>query len=209
MLNEPLSLARLFVLGLLEEEDRHGYELVAIAERWAIHRWAGISIGSIYHALRKITKQGLAEVNKVEREGKRPERQVVRITEKGRSECMKMIAAGLMSLEYEGREVDMALAFAHRLPPEVRVAKLRDRLGPLRDRKNQLRTFADSYDQSFKSDEPSLSTYRDLRTTNPWIYAGIRHGLARLVIEETWTEQLIEEIGSWPARSPKIVSKKS
>jgi DNA-binding PadR family transcriptional regulator len=197
MLTEPFSVVRLFVLGLLIDSNRHGYEVVAVAERWAVHRWAGISIGSIYNALRQLTKAGFVEVAKVEKEGKRPERSVYKITASGQIECRRMIEHGLGSLEYESREVDMALAFAHLIPAEVRKAKLEDRLGPLVERKQQLQGFADSYEACLSESRPDLASFRELRIQQPWIFCGIKHGLARLTVEEAWTRDLILEVGSW------------
>jgi len=196
MLIEPISLVRLYVLGLLEKGDRHGYEIVATAERWAIHRWAGISIGSIYHTLRSLTKAGYASILKVEREGNRPERQVFSITDRGREECHRLIALGLGSLEYEGREVDMSLAFSHRISPALRRQMLENRLGPLEERLAQLRALHHAYTTCFES--PSLEHLRKLREESPWIHAGIRHGLARLEVERDWTMSLLSEIDSWP-----------
>ncbi len=197
MLTEPFSVVRLFVLGLLVDSNRHGYEVVAVAERWAVHRWAGISIGSIYNALRQLTKAGFVEVAKVEKEGKRPERSVYKITTSGQIECRRMIEHGLGSLEYESREVDMALAFAHLIPSEIRKVKLQDRLGPLVERKNQLQFLADAYESCLSEARPDLDSFRTLRIQQPWIYCGIKHGLSRLNVEEAWTRDLILEVGSW------------
>ena len=197
MLNEPFSVVRLFVLGLLVDSNRHGYEVVAVAERWAVHRWAGISIGSIYNALRQLTKAGFVEVAKIEKHGKRPERSVYKITTSGQIECRRMIEHGLGSLEYEGREVDMALAFAHLISPDVRVSKLKDRLGPLTERRQQLQVLADSYENCFLESRSDLETFRMLRIQQPWIFCGVKHGLARITVEEAWTRDLILEVGSW------------
>lgn len=204
MLPDPFSLVRLFVLGLLEQGDRYGYEIVATAERWAVHRWAGISIGSIYHTLRSLTKLGYASILKVEREGNRPERQVFSISDRGREECHRLIALGLGSLEYEGREVDMALAFAHRISPELRRQMLENRLGPLEERLAQLSDLDHAYETCFR--DPSLEHLRKLRQESPWIHAGIRHGLARLKVERDWTKSLLSEIDSWPYQ-PALIEK--
>ncbi len=196
-MTDGLSLSKLFVLGLLAQEERHGYELVTIAERWAIHRWAGISIGSIYSTLRRFCAEKEIEAIRTEQVSNRPSRMVYRLTKTGVETCRKMIEEGLGSLQFESRELDLALAFAHLVPPAIRVQRLRDRLDLLVERRQQLAWLEESYASSLNSQDPSLDEFRKLRTTDPWIYAGIRHGHARMKVEEAWTLELINEIDTW------------
>ena len=52
---------RLFVLGVLNEQDTHGYEIKEIARAWNLDKWADIGYGSIYHALGALEDEGLIQ----------------------------------------------------------------------------------------------------------------------------------------------------
>ena len=194
-----LSLSRLFVLGVLSNGPSHGYDLVTTAERWAVHRWAGLTIGAIYHTVKKLGAEGLVQQVKVERSQSRPERQIWQISEAGQKALLGYVRAGLSSLDFESREVDMALAFAHLISPDERQELLARRLAPIEERRKQLEYFNAGYANCLEDSE-ELAEFRRLRLNHPWIYAGIRHGLERIRIEEAWTRDLIQEIASWPTR---------
>ncbi len=198
MVTTDFSLVRLFILGLLDSRPRYGYEIVAVAERWAVHRWGGISIGSIYHSLGKLAKEGHVVQVKVEKPGNRPERQVWQITASGRALARGYVEYGLSSLNFEGREVDMALAFACLVSPEIRVDRLNQRLAPVAERLNQLREFHQGYETCESDDREEWVEYRRLKREHPWIAASVYHGLGRLEFEHAWTLKLINEIGAWP-----------
>ena len=42
---------RLYVLGVLNERDAHGYEMRNLAKEADLAQWTDIGYGSIYHAL--------------------------------------------------------------------------------------------------------------------------------------------------------------
>jgi DNA-binding PadR family transcriptional regulator len=195
---ESFTLARLFVLGVLTGGDHHGYEIIATAERWAVHRWSGISIGSIYNALKKLAKEGHVILQRVEAEGNRPDRQIWQISPTGRILARTYVEYGLSSLNYEGREIDMALAFAHLVPNEIRLARLQQRLGPMGERLHQLNYFHTSYETCEIDESDHLAEFRRLKRGYPWIAASVAHGLGRLQLEVAWTERLISEISTWP-----------
>ncbi len=190
-MNEVLTISKLFVLGVLAQDEKHGYDLVTTAERWAIHRWAGVSIGSIYSTIRRFEKEQIIQSVRTEQAENRPNRIIYRLSPMGQQIAINMIEEGLGSLQFESRELDMALAFAHLIRREIRKQKLRDRLPHIAERKAQLQWLSDEYAN------PSIEEFKALRQSNPWIYAGVRHGLARLKVEEAWTLELIEEIDDW------------
>lgn len=78
-----MTLVRLFVLGLLREGPRHGYDLHRWLEQSRADLWADILPGSIYHALRQMEREGLVVVEATERAGNRT-RAVYAITAAGR-----------------------------------------------------------------------------------------------------------------------------
>jgi DNA-binding PadR family transcriptional regulator len=55
-----MSAIRLLVLGAVRRRRRaHGYQVRTDLEAWGAHEWASAASGSIYHALKTMTKQGL------------------------------------------------------------------------------------------------------------------------------------------------------
>src|SRR5580765_4956904 len=55
----PAMNVRLLVLGLLQRQPMHGYELRRVAVESRMESWSGILPGSIYHALKKLEQEGL------------------------------------------------------------------------------------------------------------------------------------------------------
>jgi len=83
---QPLSdLLTLTILALLAEKPCHPYEMQRlIRERGK--EFAVAPTRSLYHAVDRLVRENLIEASETQREGKRPERTVYRITETGREE---------------------------------------------------------------------------------------------------------------------------
>jgi DNA-binding PadR family transcriptional regulator len=59
-----LSAVRLLVLGAVRRRTRaHGYQIRADLEAWGAHQWANAKSGSVYHALKAMTGEGLLVVH--------------------------------------------------------------------------------------------------------------------------------------------------
>jgi len=55
-----MSAVRLLVLGAVRRRARaHGYQVRADLESWGAHEWANAKSGSVYHALKAMTGEGL------------------------------------------------------------------------------------------------------------------------------------------------------
>jgi DNA-binding PadR family transcriptional regulator len=55
-----MSAVRLLVLGAVRRRGRaHGYQVRADLEAWGAHEWSSATSGSVYHALKAMTGQGL------------------------------------------------------------------------------------------------------------------------------------------------------
>src|SRR5450755_4331519 len=79
-----MNLTRLVALGLLAERgERHGHQLRRDVEVMKADQWAGAGIGSLNRELRLMAAEGLIEVVRTERIGRRPERTVYQITDEG------------------------------------------------------------------------------------------------------------------------------
>ncbi len=195
------SLARLFVLGSLFDHPLHGYDLVTKADLWGVSRWAGISIGTIYNSVNLLSKGGHIVAGPVEKMGNRPEKRTLSLTESGQDMALNLVRHGLSSLNFEGREVDMALAFAGLLEPDERSACLRKRMTPLNQRLAQLQHWDRCYAECLLSDSEDLKEFKYLKTNHPWIASSINHGLRRIELECHWTEELIAQVAAWPSLS--------
>ncbi|MEO6085962.1 MAG: PadR family transcriptional regulator [Umezawaea sp.] len=55
-----MSAVRLLVLGAVRRRARaHGYQVRTDLEAWGANEWAGVKSGSVYHALKAMTAEGL------------------------------------------------------------------------------------------------------------------------------------------------------
>jgi DNA-binding PadR family transcriptional regulator len=173
-------LVRLFILGIVYEHDTHGYEIKATAKLWGIERWAKIGLGSIYHAISKMTSEGLIEQLEAERVGTAPMRYMFRITDEGRRVFLEMLRETLRSPSYERRDIDLALAFAANLPPTERQALVQERLKGLEQERQRLQSTIDY-------------AARELGHA-AWIGISLKHAKTRLDAEIDWTRELVTQI---------------
>jgi Transcriptional regulator PadR-like family len=59
-----MSAVRLLMLGAVRRRGRaHGYQVRADLEAWGAHEWSSATSGSVYHALKAMTGQGLLVVH--------------------------------------------------------------------------------------------------------------------------------------------------
>src|SRR3954464_2287674 len=87
-----MSATRMMILGLVQwMQPVHGYDVRRELLSWSADKWANIQPGSIYHALRKLTEEGLLREVATEQVGARPARTTYEITEKGRSELQSQL----------------------------------------------------------------------------------------------------------------------
>jgi DNA-binding PadR family transcriptional regulator len=191
---------RLFVLGLVYQRDIHGYEIKEVAKVWGLDRWTNIGFGSIYHALGKLQEEQLIEERGMEQEGNRPTRYIYRITEAGRDACLSLLRQTTRTADTESRDIDMALAFIHLLPPEERVALLQERLERLTPRYEFLANAMAAYEAAQTTDDPRWDECRRILRDIPWVVAGTRHSLGRVRFEQEWMREVLETVAEWPSR---------
>lgn len=134
----------LAILGLLFEAPVHGYELrKQIAVRLGGLRV--VSYGSLYPALRRLTRAGLivedtgpAEASRSDAAWSRRGRRVYRITAEGKERFAELIAdSGPQAVDDDGFGVH--LAFFSRTPAEIRVRILEGRRRAVEERREGLR----------------------------------------------------------------------
>jgi DNA-binding PadR family transcriptional regulator len=187
---------RLFVLGLAIGGGIHGYEIKDTARRWGVERWAKLGIGSIYHALGKLQEEGLLVEEGVHQEGNRPPRTVYRLTQSGRAAFFALLRETCRTADPETREIDMALAFIHHLPPSERVSLLTERLHGLQPRFEALTASMTAFDADT---DPEV---RQLNRAVPWVSHGVRHSLGRVAFECDWLRTVIASVADWPSATP-------
>jgi DNA-binding PadR family transcriptional regulator len=106
-----VSSIRVFLLGALAERGpMHGHQLRLLAEKEHVHMWTDFRVGGIYGALNRLLAEDLVEPVRTEREGARPERRIVRITDAGRVALDHLRLETLTDFGLKPDPFDLALA---------------------------------------------------------------------------------------------------
>jgi len=128
-----MSTTRLMILGLVNwMEPVHGYDVRRELLSWNADKWAKVQPGSIYHALKKMTEEGLLEEVATEQVGARPERTTYRITARGRDSFENMLREQWWEINPAMDPFAAAFAFVPALPRKEAVAALRHRARMMR-----------------------------------------------------------------------------
>ncbi|KNZ41302.1 PadR family transcriptional regulator [Acetobacterium bakii] len=101
-------MTRVLVLGMLDVQPLSGYDIQQVLRLSDAERWGGVLIGSIYHALKKMEKEGLVAVDSIEQTGHR-QKAIYKITKKGQAhlqqlvgECLEASSVSYPSTLYSG-----------------------------------------------------------------------------------------------------------
>jgi DNA-binding PadR family transcriptional regulator len=135
-----MSMTRLLMLGLIRWlEPVHGYEVRRELISWDVESWANIAPGSIYHALRKLTEEGLLEEVGTEQVSGRPARTLYRSTRFGREEFERLLRKYWWDPQNPVDPFLAAVSFLPALPRREAVLALRNRASLLRGHVTQAR----------------------------------------------------------------------
>lgn len=174
---------KLFVLGLLVQKERHGYEIGATAKAWGIGDWAGFGLGSLYHALAALEKAGDIKARRTERTGRYPSRSVYAITRKGRDTVGRLLVEASQDARLED-PIDLVLGFLPLLPAgdrrpllELRITLLADATSELAEKARRLR------------DEGAT----------PWAVAALDRWVTMGQAQVRWLQGLLDDVGQWSA----------
>jgi len=86
------STTRLLVLGVVRIfQPVHGYDVRRELISWHVEEWAQIAPGSIYSALKTLTKEGMIETAGKNQVGGKPERTLYEITQRGEHEMSELL----------------------------------------------------------------------------------------------------------------------
>lgn len=124
-----MSAIRLLVLGAVRQRGRtHGYLVRNDLENWGAHEWSNAKPGSIYHALKQLTKQGLLLAHEIAPStAGGPPRTEYEITPRGTEEFLSLVREALVSHDQKMDVVSSGIGFIVHLPREEAVALLKKR----------------------------------------------------------------------------------
>ncbi|WP_172386087.1 PadR family transcriptional regulator [Streptomyces sp. MNP-20] len=132
-----MSAIRMLVLGAVRQHGRaHGYQVRNDLEYWGAHEWSNAKPGSIYHALRQLTKQGLLhEHETAPSTAGGPPRTEYEITEKGTEEFLALLREALTAVAHDQKSdvLSAAVGFMVFLPREEVVSLLKERVRAIED----------------------------------------------------------------------------
>jgi DNA-binding PadR family transcriptional regulator len=113
-----MSTTRLLILGAVRIfEPVHGYFVRRELLSWRADQWAHINPGSIYNALRTLTREGFLEEVPGNAQADARGRTSYRLTPGGRTELTTLLYEALWNVEgREGTELMAAVGFMNQLP---------------------------------------------------------------------------------------------
>ena len=123
-------------LGLLAEGPKHAYEIKRQIEQELVPA-IGLKIKSIYYPLQKMQEVGLIEME-VGREGRFPQKQIYRITSKGKKRFEDLISKSFIEVERPYFQVDLSLYFLPLVDQSLAKKRLKTRLAILRQIRKDL-----------------------------------------------------------------------
>ncbi len=169
------------ILGLVRWlQPVHGYSVRRELESWQADEWAAIAPGSIYHALRRLSQEGLLAEVGTERVSARPARTTYRITPAGEQEFQELLRRHWWDYRPPADPFQAAFAFLWSMPPEEAVAALRHRAARLR---------ALSGGQAAMLDSEFVRANRPVHVG--WMF---ELSVARAELEAGWCERVADRI---------------
>lgn len=155
----------------------HGYAVHRELAAWKIETWTRVKPGSIYHALKQLTKEGKLRAIGTEESTEGPGREIYELTEEGAEEFRQLLDSALTSIPME--ELGAGIAFMQTLPRQHVIRLLREQHRRVTATRDNLDTLTPMFP---RRDEPPHT--QDLLT----LWSG---GLAATA---DWTEALIRRL---------------
>ena len=170
------------VLAILHEEPMHPYE-ISFTMRQRRWDWCiKLKFGSLYHTVETLIRDGLIEPVETEREGRRPERTVYAITDRGRQEFLARLGEMVSIPERQYTEFEAGLKFIAHLDRETAVRQLRARVEALVMEVDHLDTV--------------IRMLHDVKRLRRLTRIELEHALALHRAEMSWIAKLADEIES-------------
>ncbi|WP_165314398.1 PadR family transcriptional regulator [Agromyces protaetiae] len=174
-----MSSIRLYILSsLIERGPMHGHALKNLAEQEHVHEWTDISVGALYGALKRMHADGLVAIERTEREGNYPARQVYGITDGGIAALRDIRARAFATLDKTPDPFDLAFT---RLDPDDL-----DGLGPA------LVARRDGYREQLEAGRAKIEHIDQYLWRSERL--ALEHRLHRLEAEIAWHDDLIASV---------------
>lgn len=122
MAEEPtldLSPLALSILELLSERPMHPYELAATMRARHHDEFIRLNFGSLYHTVEVLERNGWIVPAEREKEGRRPERTIYRLTDPGRRVLQQVVSEIVAQPRREYLQFSAGLMFMHHLDRKV------------------------------------------------------------------------------------------
>ena len=124
-----MSSTRLLILGAVRIfQPVHGYFVRRELLTWRVDQWASINPGSIYGALRTLTRDGFLEEVARESSGTAPARTQYRLTADGEAEFFALLREAMWRLDRDPARLYTAISFMWALSRDEVIAALESRL---------------------------------------------------------------------------------
>ncbi|MFW9835623.1 MAG: PadR family transcriptional regulator [Candidatus Thorarchaeota archaeon] len=162
---------QLILLGVLLDGKTHAYRLNEYVTH-AMSLYADIKKSTVYYTLEKLEKDGYVE-HETEREGKRPERRVYQITEKGKSYFLQLLRDNLGEFTRTYFNDDIGIAFMNQLSTSEVRELLEKKQGMIQ---SALKQFKEAPDHGVS-----------------WHYV-ISHNVAHLEADLAWIDRILNDL---------------
>jgi len=120
----PLALS---ILERLSERPMHPYELAATMRSRHHDEFIRLNFGSLYHTVEVLEREGWIAPVEREKEGKRPERTIYRLTDAGRALLLKVVGEIVAQPRREYPHFAAGLMFMHHLERNTAAELLEER----------------------------------------------------------------------------------
>ena len=120
----PLALS---ILQLLDERPMHPYELASTMRDRHHDEFIRLNFGSLYHTVEVLERNGWIVPTEREKEGRRPERTIYRLTKSGREVLVGVVSDILARPRREYPHFAAGLMFMHHLSASEAAEHLRNR----------------------------------------------------------------------------------
>ena len=116
----------LVLLGLIDEKERSGYDIITEIRVRELDRWAKISTSTVYNRLTTLQKNG-SILGRAEKDGNRPERVMYSITEKGKETLRKEVLKHLTGFNDDPRTLGFAFLYGAENKELIRTLEAHER----------------------------------------------------------------------------------
>lgn len=174
------STTRLLVLGVVRIfQPVHGYEVRRELITWRAREWASVQSGSIYNALKTLTRDGFLEVVGTDQVGGRPERTTYRLTTAGEEEFRLLLREEWWTVRSPTDPLMAAISFTGFVTRSEAIEALEHRTAQIRAMARHAELGIDAHDGG---------------ESPPHVREMMRLMNARILAEVAWAQHFIERL---------------